>query len=248
MVETLHLKGWLLLAIGNLFLKALILVLAVLPHTPAQMLSRWLSPGLFLQSFFGSFCSLEFRILRLFAIQAKAAFLHTVAKCVFQGKLFAPSTRKPRWLLPLTSLYPSWGMSKHLSDAHLLVYIHFKAIYLSAACSEVGLLDGEEYIWVGDAASQSKTEKIKPKGPRSVQDLVRFKPAGTISEQLKKMRHLPHPWCKWTQSQGWGLGAPVFAAGGEGACRHEQPHTSSSAPPLLAGEERRERHRSLEGV
>ncbi|PKU27809.1 sarcoplasmic endoplasmic reticulum calcium atpase hypothetical protein [Limosa lapponica baueri] len=38
------------------------------------------------------------------------------------------------------------------------------------------------------------------------QDLVRFKPVGTISEQLKKMQHLPHPWCKWMPKPGLGFG------------------------------------------
>lgn len=55
------------------------------------------------------------------------------------------------------------------------------------------MLDGEKYNWVGDAASQTKKEKVKPKSPCSVQDLVWFKPAGTISEQLKKTWLLPHP-------------------------------------------------------
>lgn len=116
MAETLHLKSWLLLAIGNPFLKGSVFMLAALPLAPAQMLSRWLPPGSFLQPFFGKFCSLEFRILHLFAIQASAACLLAVAKCVFQGKLFALSTRKPQWLLPLVSLYPSRGMNTRLSQ------------------------------------------------------------------------------------------------------------------------------------
>lgn len=116
MAETLHLKVWLLLAVRNSFLKSSIFVWAMLPRAPVQMLSHWLPLGLLLQSFFGNFCSLEFRILHLLAIQANAACLLAMAKCIFQGKLFALSTRKPWWLLPLALLYPSWGMSKHLSQ------------------------------------------------------------------------------------------------------------------------------------
>jgi len=114
MAEMPHLKSWLLLAVGNSFLKGSIFILAMLPCAPTQVLSRWLPLGSFLQS--GNFCTLEFRILHLFAIQANAACLLAVARCIVQGKLCALSTRKARWLLPLTSLHPSWGTSKLLNQ------------------------------------------------------------------------------------------------------------------------------------
>lgn len=80
MAEMLPLKVWLLLAIGNSFFKGSVFMLTLLPHGPAQMLSHWLPLGSFLQSFFGNFCSLEFRILHLFAIQTDTACLLAVAK------------------------------------------------------------------------------------------------------------------------------------------------------------------------
>lgn len=77
---------------------------------------------------------------------------------------------------------------------------------------QLDLLDGEKYIWVGYPASQTKNEKIKPKDPCSVQDLVWFKPVGTISEQLRTQR-LSHPWCKWTPKPGLGCGCSCRCSG-----------------------------------
>lgn len=106
--QILHLKVWLLHAPGNSFSKGSISMLAMLPHAPAHMLSCWLPLGSFFQSFFGNSGRLEL-------IQAKAACFLPRAKCIF-SKGRSLSTRKAQWLLPLTSLCPSWGMSKHFSQ------------------------------------------------------------------------------------------------------------------------------------
>lgn len=116
MAETLHLKVWSLPAHGNSFLKGSIFVLAVLPCAPAQMLSRWLLLGSFLQFFLAISAVWSLGSCTYLPSRQILLCLLAMAKCIFQGKLFALSTRKPQWLLHLASLYPFWGMSKGLSQ------------------------------------------------------------------------------------------------------------------------------------
>lgn len=111
--EVLHLKVWLLHTLENSFSKGSIFMLAGLPHAPAHMLSHWLPLGSFFQVFLWQFLQVG---AYLAVMQAKTACLLARAKCIFQEKVFALSTRKPQWLLTLTSLCLSWGMSKCFSQ------------------------------------------------------------------------------------------------------------------------------------
>lgn len=133
MAEMLPLKVWLLLAIGNSFFKGSVFMLTLLPHGPAQMLSHWLPLGSFLQS------------LATFAVWSLESCTYLPSRQTLlvswlwpnefsRGNFLSCPPESCRDWCPSPRCIPPGGRANaSASSAPPLVYIHFKAIYLSAA-------------------------------------------------------------------------------------------------------------------